>query len=195
MQAYSSPGCNQVVSNIVCSVNPIGANSTASVTISAYSTEDGIFTNTANVGSLGYETNPSNNTAQAETLVDSVKPSVVWELPVTNRQTYVTDGGEITLVVSATDNDQISRVEFRWFDGANNIWNPIGTSYIPSPPSSSNFQFTFSSNILTPNIDVPVEVYAFDRAGNENSLDPPNRQVIFIHRIEIFRFYLPLTKK
>lgn len=196
VQAYSSPGCNQVGSNIVCSVNPIGENSTTSVTISAYPTADGVITNNAEVGSPGFETNPINNTAQAVTLVDSVKPVVVWEQPVGNRQTYITDGGEITLEVSATDNDQISRVEFKWFDGKNDKWNLIDTAYSPTPANSSKYQITFSSNILTPNKDIPVEVYAFDRAGNQNALDPDSeRQVIFIHRIAIFRYYLPITPK
>jgi uncharacterized repeat protein (TIGR01451 family) len=195
VKSGSSSVCNQDGNNIICSVISIGANSTTSVTISAYPTEDGIITNTAYVGSLGFETNPSNNTAQAVTLVDSIKPVVVWEQPVGNRQTYVTDGGEITLEVSATDNDQISRVEFKWFDGKNNKWNLIDTAYSPTPANSSKYQVTFSSNILTPNLDNPVEVYAFDRAGNENSLEPPDRQVIFIHRIAIYRYYLPITTK
>jgi len=190
----SSQGCNQAGSNIVCSVNLIGANSTASVTISAYPTTDGVITNRAEVGSLGFETNLINNTAQAVTLVDSIKPVVIWEQPVGNRQTYVTDGGEITLEASATDNDQISRVEFKWFDGKNDTWNLIDTAYSPTPANSSKYRITFSSNILTPNIDNPVEVYAFDRAGNENDLED-KRQVIYVHRIAIFRFYLPITPK
>ncbi len=195
VKANSSSECNQAGSDIICRLNTINANSTASVTIGTYPTINGVLTNNAEVSSLGYELDERNNKAQAMTMVDSIKPVVIWEQPVGNRQTYVSYDDEITLEVSATDNDQIAKVEFWWYDVTEHDWNRIGTATIPTPPFSSKYLITFFSNILVTNNDNPVEVYVFDRAGNENDLSEANRQVIFINRISFHRLYLPLIKK
>jgi uncharacterized repeat protein (TIGR01451 family) len=165
-------GCSHVASNVVCSLNTIAANSTASVTIVVNPTVDGFITNTAIVGSPGYELDLSSNTSQAVTLI-AVPPTVEWIRPVENRQTYLTYGGPITLEALAYDNDQIAKVEFWRYDGT---WENIQTDF------ASPYQYTFSSGILNPTVKYPFEVYAFDRAGNQNSLDPDNRQVIYIER-------------
>jgi len=49
---------------------------------------------------------------------------------------------------------------------------------------------------LTPNIQTPIEVYAFDRAGNQSALDPDDiRQVIYIKWIFVNFLYLPSVIK
>jgi uncharacterized repeat protein (TIGR01451 family) len=172
VRANPPQGCSHIASNVVCSLNTIAANSTASVTIVVNPTVDGVITNTATVGSPGYELDLISNTSQAVTLV-AVPPTVEWVKPVENRQTYVSFGGPITLEAFAFDNDQIGKVEFWRYDGT---WVNIQTVF------ASPYQYTFSSDILNPTKQYPFEVYAFDRAGNQNSLDPDNRQVIYIER-------------
>jgi hypothetical protein len=172
VRADPPQGCNHVGSSVVCSLNPIAANLTASLTIVVHPTVDGIITNTAIVGSPGYELDLSSNSSQAVTLV-AVPPTVEWVKPVENRQTYVTYGGPITLEALATDNDQIAKVEFWRYDGS---WEKIHTD-VASP-----YQYTFSSDLLNPTIEYLFEVYAFDRAGNQSSLELENRQVIYIER-------------
>lgn len=183
VRANPPQGCSHIARNVVCSLNTIAANSTASVTIVVNPTVDGVITNTATVGSPGYELDLISNTSQAVTLV-AVPPTVEWVKPVENRQTYFTYGGLITLEALAFDNDQIAKVEFWRYDGT---WINIQTVF------TSPYQYTFSGDILNPTKQYPFEVYAFDRAGNQNSLDPENRQVIYIARkLPVF---LPLMVK
>jgi hypothetical protein len=92
------------------------ANSMANISIVITPTIDGMLTNTAMVGSPGYELDLSDNTLQQSTLVDSIPPVLNWEQPVHNGGTYYTYGGRVQLETSATDNDQVAWVEFFLWD-------------------------------------------------------------------------------
>jgi uncharacterized repeat protein (TIGR01451 family) len=181
----SQGSCN---SEVICNLGSIPANSTAGITIIVKPQIDGAIINNAVVGSPSYELDLSDNTSIQETLVDSVRPTVEWIKPVANRQTYVTTGGLVMLEASAEDNDQIARVEYWIYDGVS--WENLAKIY------TSPFQFLFNSDLLLSNQQYPIEAYAFDRAGNQNPLDPEElRQVIYIERILTKPFYLPLTLK
>ncbi len=182
----SSSGCNQAGNNIVCSLNMISANSTSSVTICAYPTADGIITNSAKVGSVGYELYLNNNISQVSTLVDSIQPTVTWKAPLVNRQMYITNGGMFTLEALASDNDEIAKVEFWQYYGD---WKQISTVYTPP------YQYLYNTDKLTPNQTYAIEVYAFDRAGNKSSLDEEKRQVIFIKQESMRIIYIALAIK
>ena len=181
----SQGSCN---SEVICTLGTIGSNESATITINVIPKNDGNIINNAIVGSPGFELDLSDNTSQAETLVDSEKPVVSWIKPVQNRQSYITADDLITLQASASDNDQIARVEFWQYDGT--AWVYINSSY------SLPYQVQFDATILVPNQQYPVEVYAFDRAGNQNALEPENlRQVIYIKRLSLHPIYLPLASK
>lgn len=172
---------------ILCNMD-IPANSTASITIIVTPTMDGVITNTATVGSTGYEMDLSNNISVQETLVDSVPPSVNWEKPVQNYGTYYSFGGVVTLEASAVDNDQVAWVEFKYWDH-NHIppqWVSIGTD------STYPYQVAFNIDVLEPNQIYQTFVIGVDRAGNHsNPIDPP--RVIYIERR--MPVFLPLLIK
>jgi uncharacterized repeat protein (TIGR01451 family) len=194
LRASSSWGCNHNTNIVVCKLAPIAANSSASATIVVKPQADGVITDDTVVGSTGYENNLGNNFSTITTTVDSEPPVVEWILPVKNRELYDVNGGPVTLQVRAIDNLGIQRVEFKWYDADGNIWQPIGTVTAPSAPSI--YQLTFNSLVLKPNVYIPIEVYVFDLAGNENILEPYSyRQIIFINRIFITHVYLPLMAK
>ncbi len=183
-QGSCTPG-----SVIQCNLGMISSNSTASISIAVTTTSDGLITitNTASVGSQGYELDPSNNTMEQGTLIDSVLPQVEWVLPVVNRQLYDTDGGPVLLKALATDDDQIAKVEFWLYGGS---WERIDTVY------TSPYQISYNSDLLQPNRRYAIEVYAFDRAGNQNLIVPDEvRQVIFIERELLRHIYMPLAIK
>jgi uncharacterized repeat protein (TIGR01451 family) len=190
VRANPSLGCSHVASDVICSLNTIDANSTASVTIVVNPTVDGVITNTVTIGSPGFDLDMSNNTSQAATLVDSVPPNVNWENPVHNGQKYTTSGGFVTLVASATDNDQVAWVEF-WY------WNhikPIGKKSI-GIDNIYPYQMQFNSNLLVPNEEYQVFIQAADRAGNISDIYKYPYPVIYFTRISLYFLYLPLAVK
>lgn len=183
----SSQGCTPVASDIICSLNPIAKNSTVSVTIVVKPNADGWINNTAIVGSPGYELDMSNNSSSTVTLVDSVPPVVEWKSPVKEEETYHTLGGNITLIVTATDNDQVNRVEFKLWDHlVVHNFVLIGIDY------TSPYQVVFNSDALVPcpKLEPVYQMYAFvyDRAGN---VSYPR---VFIERI-CPHIYIPIVVK
>jgi uncharacterized repeat protein (TIGR01451 family) len=189
----TSPSCIPAADNdIVCSLNTIVANATANVTIVVKPTADGMITNTAIVASPGFELDLSNNMDEVITLVDSIPPNVNWEKPVHNGQDFNTFGGWIELEASATDNDQVSQVEFLLFDHLDpdpaKRWKSKGIDYVYP------FQVQFNSYTLVPNIRYQMFVRATDRAGNvTNPLDP--LRAIYVQRTSWFFDYLPITTR
>jgi uncharacterized repeat protein (TIGR01451 family) len=177
----TSQGSCDVGSAILCDLNTINANATAWITINVTPTLDGVITNTAMVGSPGYELDLYDNTSILATLVDSVPPIVSWLSPVRNGEIFYTNGGLVTLIVSATDNDQVERVEFWWVNNGNYLL--IDTVY------TSPYQVLFDSNILDPGYEYFFEARAYDRASNSNY--PDNRKYIYIKRLP--DFFLPIV--
>jgi uncharacterized repeat protein (TIGR01451 family) len=187
-------GCTHPTGKVVCSLNTIAANSAGSVTIVVTPIIDnGIITNTVIVGSPGYELNLSNNTKQVNTLIDSTPPSVNWEYPVKNGMEFTTGGGFISLVASATDNDQVAWVEFWYWDHLplNNPRGKVSIGFDNSYP----YQIQFNSDELVANQEYQVFVQATDRAGNISSIYTPPFPRIFITRTAIFYAYLPAAIK
>ena len=171
---------------ILCDLNTIYANSMAWITIIVTPTVDGDITNSAAVGSPGYELDLSDNTSEQGTIVDSEPPVVNWERPVQNGSIYYTFGGLIRLEASATDNDQVARIEFRLWDHIGNDWISVGTD------DTYPYQVLFNSDILVVNQIYQMFVRGTDRAGNQsNPYDP--LQVIYIERK--YPVYLPLMNK
>ncbi len=186
-ELQSSPGTTCEPGRIIlCDLNTISPDSEAWVTISVTPTTDGIITNSAQVGSPGYELDWQNNTSLEKTLVDSVSPVVTWTLPIENGQIYYTFGGNTTLQVTATDNDAIDRVEFWWFEPPVDLYHHIATRIMPP------YQTQFDTDILPQGKPFWIEARAYDRAGNSNF--PDNRSNIYIFR-QGSSIYLPLVTR
>ncbi len=179
----ASQGNCEPGSIILCDLDTIQANSTASITIIVTPTLDGELINTAEVGSPSKELNYSDNTGEQTTLVDSVPPVVNWVKPIADGEIYFTLGGMIRLETTASDNDQVDRVEFWWYDGVS-YW-PIATE--TAPP----YQADFDSKLLAPGIPYWFEARAYDRAGNSNF--PYDRAFIYIIRNN--KNFLPLVRR
>jgi uncharacterized repeat protein (TIGR01451 family) len=189
VSANAPGGCSHNGNLVVCNLNAIPANSSRNATIVAKPTADGNLSNSAVVGSPSYELELSNNNDQITTLVDSIPPTVSWLLPTTNRNTFYTQGGWVTLEATASDiGSQVARVEF---------WRYINTEWIMiSSITTSPYRYQYDSDDLAPNVPWTFEVFAFDQAGNKSVVVPVEmRQVIWIERISVIKVYLPLTKR
>ncbi len=181
-------GCTLIANKVVCQMDTIPANSSANATIVVKPTADASISNGAVVSSPGYDTDLSNNSAQATTLVDSVPPVVEWTEPVTNTNIYPTDGGLVTLKANAYDlSSGVNRVEFWRYIGN----TPIKIKSVAAPP----YSVQFDTDTLTPNQPWPFEVFAYDKANNRSSTAPNMRQVIYIERIYTNTVYLPFTTR
>jgi uncharacterized repeat protein (TIGR01451 family) len=185
-QGSCTPG-----SPVLCNLDMIAAETSVHITIVVTPTVDGVITNTASVGSPGYELDLGDNLRVQGSLVDSVPPTVEWIEPVGNREIHVTYGGYIMLEVIAEDNDQIERVELWLYkEGDPNPWENIAKIF------TAPYQFLFDSDTLLPNKLYPIEAYSFDRAGNRSPVYPDYlRQIIYIERKLTKPFYLPLMRK
>jgi uncharacterized repeat protein (TIGR01451 family) len=175
---------------VVCNMGAIPAYSNANIELVVIPTLDGKVTNTAIVGSLGYDMDMSDNWDDTDTLVDSIPPNVNWESPVHNGGDYTTYGGLINLEASATDNDQVASVEFLWYDHIPNpgVWISIGTDY------TYPYQMQFDSDILEPNVRYQMFVKSTDRAGNQsNPLNP--LVAIYVQRSLVLLTHLPIIIK
>jgi hypothetical protein len=178
---------------IVCNLGLILANSTASISVSVIPTVDGVITNTAIVGSLGFDLYMGNNVDEAGTLVDSIPPNVNWENPVRNGQSFTSYGGLVSLVASATDNDQVAWVEF-W------LWDHLPTADPKGKISIGidniyPYQVQFNSDILVPNQTYQMFVQAADRADNVSSIYTAPHPVIYIERFLLYFINIPIAIK
>ncbi|OGO25944.1 MAG: hypothetical protein A2136_01415 [Chloroflexi bacterium RBG_16_54_11] len=171
---------------VLCSLNTIQANTMANITIVVTPTVDGVITNTAVVGSPGFELDLSDNQAEEMTLVDSVPPVVNWEKPVQNGGTYVTYGGSVLLEASATDNDQVAWVEYKYWDHNSSGWISIGSDY------SYPYQVLFNSDVLEPYQLYQTFVLGTDRAGNQSNPYNPLQRILIERRLWVF---LPFMNK
>jgi uncharacterized repeat protein (TIGR01451 family) len=190
--ANAPHGCNHVDRTVICDLNAIAANSSASATIVVVPAADGIITNSASVGSPGYELDLSDNCHEITTLVDSVPPTVEWIEPTTDGNIYFTPGGWITLRASAEDTSGISNSGVAYVEFWRYIPDPLKIATVDLSP----YQIQFNSDNLVPNQPWPFEVFAFDRAGNRSAVEPPGlRQVIYIERIFRYLQYLPFIKR
>jgi uncharacterized repeat protein (TIGR01451 family) len=130
----------------------------------------------------------TNNTGSASNLVDKTPPVINWERPVHKGETYVTLGGMVTLEASATDNDQVNRVEFLLYYHTVEppelpYWIPLGVKY------ASPYEVSFYTDMLELNETYQLYAYGYDRVGNWS------RERIFIRRIFLNYQYLPLLNK
>ncbi len=176
----------------LCNLSNINANSTAWVTMIVTPTLGGWITNTVSVGSSGYELDIGDNFNEQVTLVDTVPPTITWELPVKNNGTYFSPTRWVTLAATARDNDQVAWVEFKlWDHDPLNISHPhwilLGRDY------TYPYQIQFDTNILVPGEEYQTFVYAGDRVGNiSDPYDPLTR--ILLGRVMIPEF-LPYIRK
>ncbi len=180
----SPDGSCESVEIVLCYLDPIAADSFASITIAVTPTVDGVITNTALVGSPGFELNPNNNLSIETTLIDSVPPTVTWTVPVSDTETYFTLGGTTLLETRVEDNDGIDRVEFWWYDFSD--YHLIGT------PTKPPYEVSFDTNFLQVGKAYWFEAIAYDQAGNSNI--PDHRSYIYIIRTNS-PTYLPLVNK
>jgi len=181
--------CSESVHIVTCTLmDPLASSDTIQILIIAKvisSTTVNIYS-TATVSSSTYDPNPTNNTSQEETLVDAEKPIVNWESPVHNEQTYFTAKNKITLIASATDNNQVDRVNFQLWD---HLWNNGHGHYVDIGTATAEpYQVEFDINTLEPDTIYQMYVTAFDRADNASI-----RQRIFIERL--FPIFLPIIEK
>jgi uncharacterized repeat protein (TIGR01451 family) len=178
---------------VVCNMGVVPAYSSANIELVVIPAMDGKMTNTAIVGSLGYDMDMSDNWDDTDTLVDSIPPNVNWESPVHNGEEYTTSGEMIILEASATDNDQVDWVEFWWWDHLP-IDHPRGKVSI-GYDYAYPYQMQFDSTVLLPNQEYQVFVQAADRAGNVSDIYVQPYPRIFITRILKYFFYLPISEK
>jgi uncharacterized repeat protein (TIGR01451 family) len=171
---------------ILCNLNTILANSMANITIIVTPTIDGVIMDSAVVGSPGYELEFGDNTVEQTTLVDSVPPVVNWEEPVQNGGTYIVYGRLVQLEASATDNDQVASVDFKYWDHNGGGWTPIGTDY------TYPYQDQFDLGDLVPYQTYQVFVTGTDRAGNKSDPYSPLQRIYIERRLSVF---LPLMIK
>jgi uncharacterized repeat protein (TIGR01451 family) len=151
-------------------------------TVEITQTMDLLNSASANSSSI-YDPDLINNTGEATNLVDTTPPSLNWERPVHNGDTFFTFGGMVTLEASATDNDQIDRILFLLYDHIHNQWVTIGTEY--NPP----YQVPFDSDMLEINDIYQVFAQAYDRVGNYRL------ERIFIERLFTYNTFLPMMNK
>jgi len=172
----------------VCDLGMILSNSVASITVVVTPTVDGVITNTAEVGSPGYELDLSDNQYEEPSLVDSAPPVVNWESPVENGGTYVATERLVLLEASASDNDQVASVEFKFWDHNGGGWMSIGTD--------NTYPYQVFFDIDAYNLE-PFQVYqtfvvGTDRAGNESDPYNPLQRIFIVRRLSA---YLPIMMK
>jgi hypothetical protein len=91
--------------------------------------------------------------------VDLIRPTVLWQTPVTNGQTYVTSAGTVSLQVDATDNAGIAYVEFWLYDAVANRWSLLD--------NDTTAPYTSSVNVSTLRNGLNyITAAAFDIEGN-----------------------------
>lgn len=171
---------------IMCNLATINANSTASITIVVSPTIDGEITNLAAVGSPSYELNWYDNSHEQVTLVDWTPPVVNWEEPVANGGTFLVFGGRVNLVASASDNDKVAWVEFKYWDHNTNHWIIIGSD------DSYPYQVQFDSSVLEINQPYQTFVYGEDQSGNQSDPYNPLQRIFLERKLPV---YLPLLRR
>jgi len=185
-------GCSHNANVVVCNLNTVAANATATATIVVKPTTDGVITNNVKVDSLDYELDEDwgDNASQEQTLVDTVPPNVNWEKPVENGEKYTTSGGQVTLVASAADNDQVAWVEFWLWDHVHETKITIEKDY--TYPYQAQLD---SDDFLMANQVYQLFVQAADRAGNISDYRTPPYPVIYMERILIHYMFLPIAAR
>jgi hypothetical protein len=90
---------------------------------------------------------------------DTELPTLNWTSPVGNFQTHSTPGGAVALEVTASDNTEVSYVDFSWYD--------LGRSKRISIRADATAPYTATLNVgdLPPG-NTPVFAAAYDPAGN-----------------------------
>ena len=181
--------CLAIGLEVTCSLGTMGAETDTQILIyvTVGSDVSGNILDTASVSASTGDPDPGNNTSEVETLVDGISPEVHWVKPVHDGQNYFTLGGVITLGATATDNDQIDRVLFMFWDELGGDWVLIGTSY------NYPYEVPFDTDVLEPNTVYQLFVRAYDRAGN--AFPYPGTAFIYIERVFTLRIFLPLVAK
>jgi VCBS repeat-containing protein len=158
--------------------------------------EDGSFVYTPNItygnDRFSYQVYDSqgalSNTAMVTITVDAIPPDVNWQSPMDNGGIYYAyTGQQVPLVITATDNIPIARVEFFWWDpkrgGTGGFVDIANVMHAP-----------FRTLIDVKNLNIgwnQIFARAYDAAGNVNSVvDPTHPGFIWIIRQE--KIYLPL---
>ncbi len=189
----SSQGSCEGGSIVLCDLYSIYAFSEAHVTIEVTPTLAGEMINAAATGSPGFELNTGNNYAEEKTLVDWTVPVVNWEKPVPNGGLYLAFGGKVTLEASASDNDQVAKVEFRLWDHRCGVGNPppgcwVSIGYDTTYP----YQVQFNTSVLAVNDPYQVFVVGVDRAGNVSNPYSPLQRIFIERRLPVF---MPVIRK
>jgi hypothetical protein len=128
------------------------------------------------------------NTATVTITVDASPPDLNWQSPMGNGEIYYANSGQqVSLVITATDNIPIARVEFFWWDPKKG-----GTGGFVDIANVLHAPFRALINVSALNIGWnQVFARAYDAAGNINNVgDPQHPGFIWIIRQE--KLYLPL---
>jgi uncharacterized repeat protein (TIGR01451 family) len=176
--------CTEDPGKVSCTLSQLASSTDTQILIFAQVLSTRTITSTATVSSTTYDPDPTNNTHQEVTQVDAEIPVVNWVSPVQEEDTFFTKGGQITLEASAYDNDQVNRVEFKYWDHINLHYVVIGSAI------SSPYQVEFDSDVLETREIYQMFVTAFDRAGNAS-----DRQRIFIERLPKYIFIPIISRK
>jgi len=140
---------------------------------------------------------PANSLDQVSVqAIDSVAPTVTWELPVTNGERLTVGNELIHLEVLATDNVAVSYVRFYRWDEPNSIFVDIGSDYSLGTcqfnPALMCYQWDLNSTQLNPKWN-EVRARAYDASGNP-SPSPSQYSFIFLYR-NVSEVFLPFVKK
>ena len=124
--------------------------------------------------------------------VDSVVPTAVWKLPVTEGQVYIVVSQNVLLEMEAADNVGVDYVEFLRWDPILVIWVDIGRDYTAetcqSNPSKLCYQWNLETWVLRPKWN-EIRARAYDESENSS----PGYSILLKFFSE--KIFLPFTRK
>jgi uncharacterized repeat protein (TIGR01451 family) len=182
--AGSSPECTGGTGVVTCNLGVfgVGANHQSVIKVSVNSSVTGTITNHASVTSSALDPNTANNQATTPTAVlapDLVLPTVTWTSPVSDEETFDVLCQVVRLEVNATDNVQVQRVRFYWWDPGAMTYHDIGYD------NTAPYQWDFNTCGLYPKYN-QLFAEAYDTSGNIS-----NRKRIFLYRI--IKLFMPFV--
>jgi uncharacterized repeat protein (TIGR01451 family) len=180
--------CQQFGLELTCSLETVSVTDTQIlIYVTDNITDSWTLIDTASVSSTTDDPNDDNNTSEVVTVVDNDPPVVHWLEPCGDGCYIVIIGGVITLTATATDNDEVDWVEFRYFDpyaGDHGDWVSIGiVTFEP-------YSVMFNVDTLVPLEYYYFEVRAYDRVGHIS-----NKPFIYIQRVPHYSTFIPIVAK
>jgi uncharacterized repeat protein (TIGR01451 family) len=181
-----APTCTLSIETVLCSLGTIASGDSREVIIVVRinATATGVLVNQAQVSSITFDSDETNNSAAEETTImppDTAPPTVEWISPVEEEQTFYVGAEILTLEAGASDDIAVQRVDFFWWDPVLAQFIDIGSVY------AAPYRVDFDTSVLYPGYN-QVYVRAYDTSGNAS-----NRPRILLYFQELQ--YLPLITR